>query len=173
MEATLAKTLRRLSEANNKLQTLREQFTDELTFEVSVESYAADPISALSLGTNRPEVNLLAIKALQQEIGQLKIRIQLTNVHTQVTYDGENCSIAELLLLLHDFKAQLGLVKTLCSRGRGAKHYSGLYHQDEQVKNLPDYDVDKMREERDCLISEINKLDLFIQQTNFNTELIQ
>ena len=172
MQMTLAKALRQLSEQNNKLQILREQFGDETMFEIPIEQFNQHP-TATHIGPGRREQNLVAIKNLQQEIGQLKLRIQLTNVNTQVTYDGTNCSITELLLLVNDLKAQLNLVKSLCSRGRAGRHRHVFGRDEEQIKSLPDYSVDIMREERDRLISEINKLDLFIQQTNFNTELIQ
>jgi len=173
MAQTLAQALRDLSEQNNRLQLLREQFNDELTFEVMTEEFIADPISAQGNAPGRPKQNLDTITATLGIIGQLKLRIQITNISTYVTYDGQNCRLSELLLLIHDLKSRLNLIKSLCTRRGGSSRMHLFHGNDEQVKTLLDYDVDKMREERDRLITEVNRLDLFIQQTNFNTELIQ
>jgi len=170
----LAQALRSLSESNAKLNLLYEQFRDEQIFEMDAQKYLEAGVEAVITGPSRPAKNLQEIKKVQYKIGQLKLRLQLTNVNTHVTYDGQNCTLAELLILLQNLKQQCSLVKQLCSR-RGTSHRMMPYQRGdgETMKVLPDYDVDKMRKERDRLTQEISKLDLFIQQTNFDTQLIE
>ncbi len=117
----------------------------------------------------RPEVSFTSvtseIRQLALEIRDLKLQIEYTNNTTQVDFEGEQRSIADLILRIGDLRSELKQLGELIERKR---YYSSYDEGDDMARQLNQVELNK---EIEVLEAEKDKIDNFLQKTNWVTEL--
>ncbi|MEK6800374.1 MAG: DIP1984 family protein [Nanoarchaeota archaeon] len=106
------------------------------------------------------------IKGKIELIRELKIRIQNTNLNTDVKE--EDISLAEAIIKVNDIRSQIGRLSDLFEKERR----SWLYRDKEEIKIISQLDQSEIEKEIENLEMEKSKLDNKIQVTNWNTQLI-
>ncbi len=151
----------KLGDCLRELKRKQAQLVRKISLRESTFSYKKD---------ERPEVPFTSvtseIKQLAAEIRDLKLQIEFTNNTTHVDFDGEKCSIADLILRIGDLRSELKQLNALTEK----KRFSFL-HEDEANQVVRQLNQVELNKEIDKLEAEKDKIDRFLQKTNWVIEL--
>ncbi|MEK6854840.1 MAG: DIP1984 family protein [Nanoarchaeota archaeon] len=99
-----------------------------------------------------------------EEIRELKIKIQNTNLNTLVSE--EDISLAEAIIKINDIRSQIARLSDLFER----KSY--FFRDKDEIRMIPQMDQSEIEKEIENLEIQKSKLDNQIQVTNWNAELM-
>ena len=100
-----------------------------------------------------------------EEIRKLKIKIQKTNLNTNVA--GENITLAESIIKLNDLRSNIANLSTLFEKKRDF-----LYRDKDEKEMIAQLDELKIEDKIEKLEIEKVQLDNKIQMTNWTTKLL-
>ncbi len=117
-----------------------------------------------------PEIPFAAItteiKQLAADIRDLKLQIEFTNDSTLVDFSGEKVSIMGLILRIGDLRSELKQLNALTEK----KRFSFL-HDDEAKEVVRQLSQLELNKEIETLESEKDKIDSFLQKTNWAVDV--
>ena len=100
-----------------------------------------------------------------EEIRKLKIKIQKTNLNTNVA--GENLTLAEAIIKLNDIRSNIANLSTLFEKKRDI-----LFRDKDEIEKIAQLDELKIEDKIEKLEIEKVQLDNKIQITNWTTKLL-
>ena len=100
-----------------------------------------------------------------EEIRKLKIKIQKTNLNTNVA--GENLTLAEAIIKINDLRSSIANLSTLFEEKR-----ERFFREKDEVEKITQLDELKIEDKIEKLEIEKVQLDNKIQMTNWTTKLL-
>lgn len=102
-----------------------------------------------------------------EEIRELKIKIQKTNLSTKIPE--QDISLAEAIISIGDIRSQMANLRTLFEDKR---EYSWRLRDKDTIEKIPQLNEKEIEEEMESLETEKIRIDNLIQVTNWETELV-
>ena len=100
-----------------------------------------------------------------EEIRKLKIKIQKTNLNTNVA--GENMTLAEAIIKINDLRSSIANLSTLFEKKRDL-----LFRDKDEIEKIAQLDESKIEDKIEKLEIEKAQLDNKIQITNWTIKLL-
>lgn len=107
--------------------------------------------------------------SLTENIKDLKMRIQRTNLNVTAKYKGKEFTLAELIIRLGDIRAEISVLNTLYD---ARDDFFSLRH-DETEGTKPQVPPNKIEDDIKDLNKEKTEIDAMLQHTNWTEELIE
>ena len=103
-----------------------------------------------------------------EDIRKLKIKIQKTNLNTEMT--SYKLSLAEAIILVNDIRSNISQLSNLFIEKRD---YSFRFRDKDEIEKIPQLDESEIEKEMEKLEAEKTHLDNAIQIANWENELIE
>lgn len=153
---TLAEALIEKKELNNTIDSVFSALID------SVKIQEGDQVRE-----DQDDLNARLTQTLT-DIQKLTIAINRTNANTVIVFNDQTITLAIAIIQRDTLKRQMGFYNSIVER---VTHRSERYSRNE-IKDIVTIDPSKYREQYNKLAKQFRQLDVLIQRTNWNTDLI-
>jgi len=157
----------KLSTALNKIKNLKSKIAQVHTYinESAVHYEDAEPPYIY-------EDEVARRIALIQDLRDLKVRIQLTNAKTMVTFDGHDLSLTELIMINADTRSEMAFAKEQMAHSLEGSRFETRTAESVKKMYAIEHHKEKCREWLEKLEIQKEKIDEAIADINAKTDLI-